>query len=453
MASCRKNKTLLNSDAPESARDPSKVGLNRRIEPGRPLPLALSVAQSIRQHSLFWLVAANSVGVLLALDLLWPELGDHLAPLTYGRWIPLHLNWQLYGWCSLPLVGVLLHWIGLEPNMSAFRLNRLAIWAWTLALGAGGISWLAGVTSGKIFLDWHGWARPLLPAAMTLLWLTLAWQFWSQRRTLNPGQHALQGFLLLALFCVPPAIFWASGRTVYPSVNPDSGGPTGASLLASSLGIIAVYGLLPTMLRQPIRSTTPITRRVFWFGLALSSGVCLIVNHGHASHHSSGQILSLSLLLGWLPLTWFYFRSFVWSSAAQRWLAAAFAWWVVLVISGFLFFLPGISERLKFTDALVAHAHLALAGLVTCFNLAVLNLLNPGRPITRGFGFWQFALALHIAALACLGWAESADPGALFLSSGWTQAFYGLRLAAGLIMWALSAVWFLNRPQQPVDND
>jgi cytochrome c oxidase cbb3-type subunit 1 len=258
---------------------------------------------------------------------------------------------------------------------------------------------------------------------------------------------------LLALFFVSPAIFWASGREVYPSVNPDSGGATGASLLASTLGITAIYGLLPIMLRHPSRSTTSIARRVFWSGLAVSSIACLLIDHGHASHHSIGQILGLGLLLGWVPLAWHYFRGFSWTSTAQRWLAAAFAWWVILVISGFLFFLPGISERLKFTNTLVAHAHLALAGLVTCFNGAILNLLNPGQPITRGFRLWQFALALHIAALVCVGWTESRDPGALFLSQGWTQALYGLRLAAGIVMWALSAVWFLNRPQASASND
>ena len=38
----------------------------------------------------------------LSLLLLWPGLGDLFAPLTYGRWMPLHMNWQLYGWTALP---------------------------------------------------------------------------------------------------------------------------------------------------------------------------------------------------------------------------------------------------------------------------------------------------------------------------------------------------------------
>lgn len=77
------------------------------------------VATAVRRHSLGWLVAANLVGLLLAVFLLWPGLNDLLAPLTYGRWVPLHLDWQLYGWCSLPLVGVLFHYYLPEDDRAA----------------------------------------------------------------------------------------------------------------------------------------------------------------------------------------------------------------------------------------------------------------------------------------------------------------------------------------------
>ncbi len=65
-----------------------RIGVNARL------------VSTIRRHSLGWLVAANAIGVLLAMLLLQPELNDWLAPLTYGRWVPLHLDWQLYGWCA-----------------------------------------------------------------------------------------------------------------------------------------------------------------------------------------------------------------------------------------------------------------------------------------------------------------------------------------------------------------
>lgn len=424
------------------------------------------------RHALGWLVAANAVGVLLAAELVWPALGDVLAPLTYGRWMPLHMNWQLYGWCSLPLTGVLLAWCVDARHPQARTHVRVALGAWSLALGLGGVAWLGGVTSGKLFLDWAGWARGALSAAMVVLWTVCAAHAWWRRG--EPGQRAagiLRGVFLAALLFVPGLLYWAAGREVYPSVNPDSGGATGASLLGSTLGIVIIFGLLPVMLRVPARKNEKSKCHLigdtlagtaheaesgichligdnlvrgtawYWWALAGSFGVFGVIERGNASHHAWGQILGLGMLLMWVPLAWVYFRRFEWEASAGRWLGAAFGWWLVLVVTGFLTFLPGLSERLKFTNGLVAHAHLAMAGLVTAVNFAVLRQLAPKTEPRGNFWGWQIACAVHVGALMMLGWCEAENAGDLFRSEGWTQGLYATRLAAGAVMLAVSVRW------------
>lgn len=44
----------------------------------------------------------------LAIVLLIPSAGGWLGEWTYGRWMPVHLNFQLYGWLNMPLVAWLL---------------------------------------------------------------------------------------------------------------------------------------------------------------------------------------------------------------------------------------------------------------------------------------------------------------------------------------------------------
>src|SRR5687767_9153147 len=117
-------------------------------------------ARTIVLHSLGWLVAANVVGLWLGVSLLWPAAGNLLAPLTWGRWAPLHMNWQLYGWCALPLVGVLFVWYFDGEALNSRGHARVALGAWSAALALGGVAWLGGAVSGKLFLDWHSWARP-----------------------------------------------------------------------------------------------------------------------------------------------------------------------------------------------------------------------------------------------------------------------------------------------------
>ncbi len=414
-------------------------------KPNHPQPPLQPIAETPRRHSLFWLIAANSVGILLAIELLLPGLGDRLAPLTYGRWMPLHLNWQLYGWCALPLVGLVMRWIGGGPDFHSTRPLRVALWAWSLALAAGGVSWLCGLSSGKLFLDWHGWARPLLPTAMTLLWLALAWQFWTQRTALTRSQYAAQALFLLGLFAVPPLLFWATGTNVYPSVNPRSGGATGTSLLGSTLGIVAIYGLMPELLNVPAAGKNiPTLRRAFWALFTISCLVFVFLDHAHASNATISQQIGLGVLIFWIPVVRLYFRAFAWSAACQPWLKAAFFWWLLLVLTGFGLFLPILSEKLKFTNALVAHAHLAMAGLITSLNFAILNLLAPEKPLLRGFWLWQAATAIQFTALTVLGWIEANNPGAFFRNENATPALYGARLAAGLLMAIVSIRWFLT---------
>src|SRR4051812_34831779 len=135
----------------------------------------MTAAAAIRRHALGWLVAANAVGVWLAALLLWPELNEWTSPLTYGRWMPLHLNWQLYGWCALPLVGALLHYY-LPDDAVGRATTRVGLMLWSAGLAWSGVTWLAGVSSGKLFLEWAGSARVAWPLALLAVWSLLAIQ-------------------------------------------------------------------------------------------------------------------------------------------------------------------------------------------------------------------------------------------------------------------------------------
>lgn len=396
-----------------------------------------AVANAVRRHSLGWLVLANLVGVLLAVLLLWPELNDQLGAFTYGRWMPLHLNWQLYGWCALPLVGVLFSYYLPDDSRAAFA-ARLALWIWSSALLFGGLTWLAGHVSGKPFLDWTGAAREAWALAGFVLWLVLAQQAWRRRAEIPTWAWVL----LVALGTVPAILHWAAGPGVYPSVNPRSGGATGASLLGSTLGVIAIFGLLPWLLRLEVSGSAR-PWRFFVLAFAISCSLYAGIAHGDASHHRPDQIIGLGSLLIWIPLVWIYGRSFVWRPDSQRWLAAAFVWWLLLVLTGWLTFLPGISERVKFTNVLVAHSHLAMAGLVTSLHVALLLNLGPARaPRAAGFWLWQLGCALHVGVLLWLGWREGMTPELLYVRGGIADVCYGLRLLAGGAMLIASIGWW-----------
>ena len=396
-------------------------------------------ARVVALHSLGWLCAANGVGVWLGAVLLWPALGDALAPFTYGRWMPLHLNWQLYGWCALPLVGALLAWL-LDSRRQVGPTTSWVLAAWTLALILGGAAWLGGNVSGKLFLDWHGWTRPLLPLAMAGLWWVLARSTGAQWLTLPRGERVARALALAVLLPVPGVFYWSTSAAVYPAVNPDSGGATGAALLGSTLGIISLYLALPHLLGlRPQRSG----KGAVW-ALGASCLVFAGVERGHESHHSIAQVVALGTLLLWVPLLpWFWWRH-TWPKDARTWLGAAAVWWGLLVVTGWLTFLPGISERLKFTHALVGHAHLAMAGLVTSVNAAILIVITGRSGGGRVFALWQIGCILYVGTMLALGWREAEHQAELFRSEAWTQVWLGGRWLGGLAMTAAAGKWLLT---------
>ncbi|WP_221031394.1 hypothetical protein [Actomonas aquatica] len=418
-----------------------------------------AVARVVRGHALGWLVAANAVGLWLAALLLWPTLGDVIAPLSYGRWMPVHMNWQLYGWCALPLVGLLFRWILVAEHPGVVRHVHVALCAWSLALGLGGVSWLGGTVSGKLFLDWHGWARPVLALAMLVLWTVLAAHLWWGWRSEAGWQRWAKLAVLGGLVAVPPLMWWVAGRDVYPAVNRDSGGATGAALLGSTLGIVGIFGFMPRLLGVSQRaaskqdgSTCHVLRDKWWRGgegwfwgaYGVSIGAWLAIERGDSSHHDVEQIVGLGVLLAWIPLLIWWWRRQAWCAGARPWILAALAWWALLVLTGWLTFLPELSERLKFTNGLVAHAHLAMAGLVTSVNAAILNQLDPARPLRRGFGLWQGGAAVMVVVLLVMGWFERDHAAAFFYGDAWwVDAGYGVRLAAGVAM-ALASVQLLR---------
>ena len=398
------------------------------------------VARAVRRHALGWLLVANLAGLYLAALLVWPGLGGGVPALGYGRWMPVHLDGQLYGWCALPLVGALLA-ACLEPrHLSAPAHARLALRAWSGALTLGAVAWIGGRASGKLFLDWSGWARVLPALAMSVSWALLAAHLWWGRGRRGTARWRVAAGLLAMLGVVPALFYWAAGREVYPAANPDSGGATGASLLGSTLGIVAVLGLLPILLG--VRRREGRREAWFWWALIVSFVVCGMLERGNASHHAAGQIAGLGLLLLWMPLLWLHGRGWEWSAASTRWAAAAGVWWVLLVTDGWLSFLPGFSEAGKFTHALVAHAHLAMAGFLTSVNFVVLNELCPGHPIggRAVFRIWQLGCVAYVGLMLALGMTEAEHPAELFHGAEWTRWIFAGRLAAGIAMTAAAAL-------------
>lgn len=399
--------------------------------------------RAVLLHGLFWLYGVSLVGVLLSVLLLFPRVGDVLAPIGYGRWASLHLNAGLYGWCAIPLLGLLFRAYSREG--ASGRGAVWIVWAWTAILLLASAGWLAGRTNGKLFMEWVGPMRWLFPAVLASLWV---WLFVSYREKLRAGGESApvrwgKIALLAVLAGVPPVMAWASGPGVYPTINPDSGGATGGSLLGSSLAVVGILVACPLFAGwTPAR---PGVVRVALLVLGAQVVLYLWVGGGDRSHHEPIQRWALGSLAIWWPLLVWYLRQFSWPGGCGRWLGALSAWGAALLALALYTFQPGVLEAWKFTNALVAHSHVAMAGLLTAFNMVVLVALTGDRALarTRPFWFWNLGVVVQVAALTALGIAESERPDLLFRGDAYVLVGYATRLAAGLMMLAATLEWWI----------
>ena len=408
-----------------------------------------SVLASAVWHSLFWLVFSNAVGVLIATLLLVPSLNSVLGEWTYGRWLPFHLNLELYGWCSLPLVAFLFKVYGADREPAAIWC-RPVLWVWSSALGIGAISWLNGHSSGKLFLDWTGYSRVLFPLALATAWCLLAFSLvnaWSAQANASLKVRISKLIGLVLLLPVPVLIYIAASPALYPPINPDSGGPTGASQIESTLVIIAILLLLPFGLtrRRPGHSRLSV---IAWSIFAAEFLLCVALGRADVSHHRPTQYISLGSLLVWLPLTPAYYSSFEWHANTRRWRIGFLCWWSALVLTGWLLFLPGVLDYFKFTDGLVGHSLLAVAGFGSSLLIFVMIQIlgEDGWIFNRTWAFyvWHASVLAFVLLMLFAGWIEGSNPAFTMVPAATRSAIYGLRLLVGVLMLAASAQWLLD---------
>ena len=396
-------------------------------------------------HSLAWLTFANAVGVLLAVMLLFPSTNRLFDTFTYGRWLIVHMNLELYGWSSLPLLAFLFKVYGVDRQPAAQWAHPI-LWIWSIALTLGALSWLTGHSSGKLFLDWTGYTRILFPLAITAVWLLLAYAFARAPQTAHIAK--LIGLALLLL--VPILLYLAASPNLYPPINPATGGPTGASQLESTLVIIAILLLLPFGLTH--RKPTP-SRAVTlsWIIFAAESLLCLGLGRADVSNHRPTQYIALGSLLLWIPLIPAYFAAFAWHPNTRRWRIAFLWWWAILVPTGWALFLPSVLDHFKFTDGLVGHSLLAMAGFVTALLLFVMaQLLGEGAWIFNrpwSFYVWNLAVLIYVLLMFTAGWREGTDPAFTIIPGTTRNLIYTGRLVVGVLMFLASAEWLIAASQ------
>ncbi len=190
--------------------------------------------------------------------------------------------------------------------------------------------------------------------------------------------------------------------------------------------------------------------------LALEAALCIFMEHGDISHHRPAQYLSLASLLVWLPLVPAYYAAFDWHANTRKWRTALMCWWGALVVTGWIFFLPGVLDHFKFTDGLVGHSFVAMAGFASSLLIfAMVQMMGEGGWIfnsTRSLWLWNGSVAAYVVLMTIAGWLEGSDPAFTIVPGLARNVLYVLRLLTGILMLLASLDWFADASKLVREN-
>ena len=429
----------------------------------------------VRQFSVMavvWGVVGMLVGVIIAAQLLWPEL--NFGPwLTYGRLRPLHTNAVIFafGGCALFATSYYVVQRTCQVRIISDSLAAFTFWGWQAVIVLAAVTLPLGITSSKEYAELE-WPIDILIAVVWVAYAVVFFGTLARRKVQHIyvanwffGAYILTVALLhIVNSAAVPVSFWKS-YSAYAGVQDAmvqwwyGHNAVGFFLTAGFLGMM--YYFIPKQAGRPIYS----------YRLSVVHFWALIFTYMWAGPHhlhytalpdwtqSLGMIFSLILLApSWggmingimtLSGAWHKLRT----DPILKFLIVSLSFYGMSTFEGPMMSIKTVNALSHYTDWTVGHVHSGALGWVGLISMGSLYYLIPrvvGRTdmysikaITLHFWVATVGIVLYIAAMWIAGvmqglmWRAVSSDGTLtysFVESvKATYPFYAIRLLGGVL--------------------
>jgi cytochrome c oxidase cbb3-type subunit 1 len=432
-----------------------------------------AVVRQFAVMTVVWGLVGMAVGVLIAAQLIWPELNFDTPWLTYGRLRPLHTNAVIFAFGGSALFATSYYVVQRTCQARLFSdgLAAFTFWGWQAVIVLAAITLPLGITTSKEYAELE-WPIDIL---ITLVWVAYAVVFFGTiaRRKVQHIYVANWFFgayiLTIALLHVVnsaevPVTFWKS-YSAYAGVQDAmvqwwyGHNAVGFFLTAGFLGMM--YYFIPKQAGRPIYS----------YRLSVVHFWALIFTYMWAGPHhlhytalpdwtqSLGMIFSLILLApSWggmingimtLSGAWHKLRT----DPILKFLIVSLSFYGMSTFEGPMMSIKTVNALSHYTDWTIGHVHSGALGWVGLVSMGSIYYLIPrlfGRPemasvrlINVHFWVATVGIVLYIAAMWIAGvmqglmWRAVSPDGTLtytFVEGvKATYPFYGIRLLGGLL--------------------
>lgn len=432
----------------------------------------------VRQFSVMtvvWGIVGMLVGVIIAAELVWPEMSMNVSWLHFGRLRPLHTNAVVFAFGGSALFATSYYVVQRTCQARLFggRLAEFTFWGWTLVIVLAAITLPLGYTSGKEYAELE-WPIDILIA---VVWVSYAVVFFGtimKRKT----PHIYVANWFYGAFIITVAILHIVNSAALPvsllemkSYSAYSGtidamvqwwyghNAVGFFLTAGFLGIM--YYFVPKQANRPIFSYR---LSVVHFWALISTYMWAGPHHLHYSTlpdwaQSIGMAFSLILLApSWggmingimtLSGAWHKLRT----DPILRFLIVSLSFYGMSTFEGPMMSIKTVNALSHFTDWTIGHVHSGALGWVALVTIGAMYMLIPkvfgkdgmysNRLIEQHFWIATIGIVLYIASMWVSGimqglmWRAVNSDGTLtysFVESlSRMYPYYTIRLVGGLL--------------------
>ncbi|MDT8409223.1 MAG: cytochrome-c oxidase, cbb3-type subunit I [Wenzhouxiangellaceae bacterium] len=439
------------------------------------------VVRQFAVTTVLWGIIGMLVGVVIASQLIWPDLTYGISWLSYGRLRPLHTNAVIFAFGGSALFATSYYVVQrtCQARLFSDRLAAFTFWGWQVVIVGAVISLPLGQTMGKEYAELE-WPLALLVA---LVWIAYAVVFFGtiMMRKIKHIYVANWFFgayiLTIAVLHIVnnlsmPAGWWKSYPIYSGAVDAMvqwwyGHNAVGFFLTAGFLGMM--YYFVPRQANRPIYSYR-LSIVHFWSLIAIYMWA-----GPHHLHYTSlpdwaqtlGVVFSIILLApSWggmingimtLSGAWHKLRT----DPILRFMIVALSFYGMSTFEGPMMSIKTVNSLSHYTDWTIGHVHSGALGWVAMISIGSLYTLFPRlwgvekmysiKAIEWHFWASTIGTVLYITAMWAAGlmqglmWRTFNDDGTLTYTFievlKRTEPYYMLRLLGGLVF--LSGMFFM----------
>jgi cbb3-type cytochrome c oxidase subunit I len=423
--------------------------------------------------SIFWLFVGVTVGALLAVQFIWPDVVRGIPFLQFGRVRPLHVNILAFGWLSLLNFGAMFYMIPRLCRTSLWN-ERLANWLvviWNLAVLGALICLPLGITEGREWAELPWFLDIIVAVGVVMLGVII---FKTIARRKEPQLYVSVWYFAASIVWI--LIIYAVGNRTFTSWIP--GFNTGLNdgivnwfyahnvlgLWFTTPGVAIAYYLIPKVTKNPLYSHFLSILGFFTIAMFYApTGTHHILQAPVPEWAKAISITSSVMLL--VPVVTVLVNFFMtfegkWGIIADnhvaRFVFVGAVMYLLTCFTGPLQATRAVNTYLHFTQWVVGHAHLALLGTFSFWGWSAVYYILPRvlkrpmwskRLITAHFWMAFVGFSLFLIGLTAAGFIQA---------SGWRigmsvyhtvimfAPFQYVRMIGGTLLWLSAFVFIYN---------